>query len=101
MPRRGSELTFRAPDEVRFPATRLCRAAAEAGGAAPAVLNAANEVAVAAFLAGHLPFTRIAVMVEELMARYVPANPVSLGDVIALDAEARERAHVLCGALLT
>jgi len=89
------ELTFRAPDEVRFPATRLCRAAAEAGGAAPAVLNAANEVAVAAFLAGHLPFTRIAVMVEELMSRYVPANPVSLGDVIALDAEARERARAL------
>jgi 1-deoxy-D-xylulose-5-phosphate reductoisomerase len=89
------ELTFRAPDEVRFPATRLCRAAAEAGGAAPAVLNAANEVTVAAFLAGHLPFTRIAVMVEELMSRYVPANPVSLGDVIALDAEARERARAL------
>ncbi|MFN5902842.1 MAG: 1-deoxy-D-xylulose-5-phosphate reductoisomerase, partial [Novosphingobium sp.] len=54
-------LTFRAPDEALFPATRLCREAIGAGGAAPAVLNAANEVAVAAFLAGQLPFTRIAV----------------------------------------
>ena len=48
------ELTFRAPDEVRFPATRLCREAIAEGGAAPAVLNAANEVAVAAFLAGQI-----------------------------------------------
>src|SRR5205085_10048342 len=44
------ELTFRPPDEVRFPATKLARQAAEAGGAMPAVLNAANEIAVAAFL---------------------------------------------------
>ena len=89
------ELTFRAPDEDRFPATRLCRLAAEAGGAAPAVLNAGNEIAVAAFLAGHLPFTRISVMVEELLGRYAPAAPASLGDVIAIDAEARGRARQL------
>jgi 1-deoxy-D-xylulose-5-phosphate reductoisomerase len=89
------ELTFRAPDEDRFPATRLCRQAAEQGGAAPAVLNAANEIAVAAFLSGQTAFTRIAVMVEELMGRYAPAAPVSLGDVIAIDAEARRRAHQL------
>ncbi|MBP6364426.1 MAG: 1-deoxy-D-xylulose-5-phosphate reductoisomerase, partial [Novosphingobium sp.] len=80
------ELTFRAPDEDRFPATRLCRLAAEAGGAAPAVLNAGNEIAVAAFLAGHLPFTRISVMVEDLLGRYAPAAPAALGDVIAIDA---------------
>ena len=89
------ELTFRAPDEVRFPATRLCREAIEAGGAAPAVLNAANEVAVAAFLDGHLPFTRIAVMVEELLMRYAPRTATSLGEVIAIDAEARGRARQL------
>lgn len=89
------ELTFRAPDEDRFPATRLCRQAAEQGGAAPAVLNAANEIAVAAFLSGQTAFTRIAVMVEELIGRYAPAAPVSLGDVIAIDAEARRRAHEL------
>jgi 1-deoxy-D-xylulose-5-phosphate reductoisomerase len=83
------ELTFRAPDEVRFPATRICREAAEAGGAAPAVLNAANEIAVAAFLAGQLPFTRISVMVEQVLARYAPSAPASLGEVMAVDEEAR------------
>ncbi len=83
------ELTFRAPDEVRFPATKLARQAAEAGGAMPAVLNAANEVAVAAFLAGKLPFTGIVQQVEATMARYSPTAPQSLGDVIEIDAEAR------------
>jgi len=87
------ELTFRAPDEERFPATRICRAAAEAGGAAPAVLNAANEVAVAAFLDGKLAFTRIAVMVEQVLARYAPPKPVSLADVMAIDAAARAEAR--------
>ena len=85
------ELTFRAPDEVRFPATRLAREAAAAGGAVPAVLNAANEIAVAAFLAGKLAFTRIAAQVEETLGRYAPPVPTSLADVIAVDAEARAR----------
>ncbi len=89
------ELTFRAPDEVRFPATRLAREAAGAGGAMPAVLNAANEIAVAAFLSGHIAFTRIAVMVEQVLERYAPAPPVSLGDVLAVDAEARAQARAL------
>ena len=89
------ELTFRAPDEVRFPATRLAREAAEAGGAAALVLNAANEVAVAAFLAGQIGFTRIAAMVEEAMTRFSPATPTSLDEVIALDAEARVHARAL------
>ena len=89
------ELTFRAPDEDRFPATALCRAAAEAGGAAPAVLNAANEVAVAAFLAGQVAFTRIAVMVAEVMSRYNPSAPTGLGDVIAVDSAARAKAREL------
>ena len=86
-------LTFRAPDETRFPATALCRAAAEAGGAAPAVLNAANEIAVAAFLSGQIAFTRIAVMVAEVMSRYSPAAPASLDDVIAVDHAARAHAR--------
>jgi len=89
------ELTFRAPDELRFPATRLAREAAGAGGGVPAVLNAANEVAVAAFLAGHIAFTRIALVVEQVMDRLAPAAPVSLGDVVALDAEARAQAATL------
>lgn len=89
------ELTFRAPDEDRFPATRLCRAAAAAGGAVPSVLNAANEVAVAAFLAGKLPFTRISVMVEQVLARYAPPAATSLGEVLAIDAAARRHAQEL------
>ena len=89
------ELTFRAPDEARFPATRLARAAAEAGGAMPLVLNAANEVAGAAFLAGQRVFTRIAIMVEEAMSRFAPPTPTSLEAVIALDAEARVHSRAL------
>jgi 1-deoxy-D-xylulose-5-phosphate reductoisomerase len=89
------ELTFRAPDEVRFPATRLARQAAEAGGATPAVLNAANEVAVAAFLAGQIAFTRIAAHVEDLLSCYAPPAPACLADVVAVDTEARERARSL------
>ncbi|MGE3691927.1 MAG: 1-deoxy-D-xylulose-5-phosphate reductoisomerase [Novosphingobium sp.] len=88
-------LTFRAPDEQRFPATRLARQAAEAGGAMPAVLNAANEVAVAAFLAGQIGFTRIAAYVEDVLGSFTPPAPLALGDVIAVDAEARLRARAL------
>ncbi len=87
------ELTFRAPDEVRFPATRLAREAAQAGGSAPAVLNAANEVAVAAFLAGQIGFTGIATTVANVLKRYAPPAPASLADVLAIDAEARARAR--------
>ncbi|MET0251739.1 MAG: 1-deoxy-D-xylulose-5-phosphate reductoisomerase [Novosphingobium sp.] len=83
------ELTFCAPDESRFPATRLAREAAAAGGAAPAVLNAANEVAVAAFLAGHIPFTRIAAYVSKALARIALPAPTDLAGVLAIDAEAR------------
>ena len=87
------ELTFRPADEARFPATALCRAAAEAGGAAPAVLNAANEIAVAAFLSGQIAFTRIAVMVAEVLSRYSPSAPDNLDDVVAVDHAARAYAR--------
>ena len=87
------ELSFRTPDEARFPATRLARQAAEAGGAMPAVLNAANEVAVAAFLAGQIAFTRIASHVEDVLCTYAPPAPMSLDEVMAVDAEARVRAQ--------
>lgn len=83
------ELTFRAPDEDRFPATRLARHAAHAGGGIPAVMNAANEVAVAAFLAGQIGFTRIAAMVEQVLSAYAPPPPATLADVTHVDAEAR------------
>ena len=89
------ELTFRAPDEERFPATRLAREAVQAGGAAPAILNAANEVAVAAFLAGHIPFTRIAAYVAQVLADTALPAPANLAEVIAVDAQARSAARAL------
>ncbi|WP_394663691.1 1-deoxy-D-xylulose-5-phosphate reductoisomerase [uncultured Sphingomonas sp.] len=82
-------MDFAAPDPVRFPALRLARAALEAGGAAPAILNAANEVAVAAFLARRIGFLEIAAIVEDVLHRYDPAPPETLDAVIAVDAEAR------------
>ena len=87
------ELTFRQPDEARFPATRLAREAAMAGGGAPAVLNAANEVAVAAFLSGQIGFTRIVQCAEAVLSRGLPQPPASLDEVIAVDREARARAQ--------
>ena len=88
-------LDFEAPDPARFPALRLARAALDAGGAAPAVLNAANEVAVAAFLAGSIGFLEIAARVDAVLARVALAAPDSLEDVLAIDAEARHSARDL------
>ena len=85
-------LTFRPLDEQRFPATRLARDVVLAGGAAAAVLNAANEIAVAAFLAGQIGFTHIVQCCEDVLARGIPLAPHSLDDVIAVDREARVRA---------
>ncbi|NTZ42394.1 1-deoxy-D-xylulose-5-phosphate reductoisomerase [Altererythrobacter sp. SALINAS58] len=89
------ELSFFAPDEERFPATRLAREAVQEGGAAPAVLNAANEIAVAAFLAGQIAFTRIAPLVAETLDALRIATPQTLDDVLAADAEGRRRAAAL------
>lgn len=89
------ELSFFAPDETRFPATRLAREAIRAGGAAPATLNAANEVAVAAFLGGQIAFTRIAAVVERTLSRYSAAAPATLDDVLRVDEEARAHASEL------
>lgn len=89
------QLTFRAPDETRFPATRLARAAVIEGGAAPAVMNAANEIAVAAFLDSQIGFTRIVQSVENVLSLKLAPAPTCLEDVIAIDAEARARAREL------
>ncbi|MBC7430715.1 MAG: 1-deoxy-D-xylulose-5-phosphate reductoisomerase, partial [Rubritepida sp.] len=88
-----ARLEFAAPDPVRFPALRLCRAALVAGGGAPCVLNAANEVAVAAFLARRLGFLDIAVVVEETLAAL---GHLAVPDLAAvLDADAQARAYAM------
>jgi 1-deoxy-D-xylulose-5-phosphate reductoisomerase len=71
---------------------RLARAAAEAGGLAPAILNAANEVAVAAFLKKGIGFLDIAMIVEDVLNRYSAPVPEGLEDVLAADVRARELA---------
>ena len=83
-------LDFEAIDPVRFPAIRLARAALDADGARPAILNAANEIAVAAFLGGHIGFLEIAAIVEDTLNRYDPPAPDTLEAVIAVDAQARQ-----------
>ncbi|GGH96833.1 1-deoxy-D-xylulose-5-phosphate reductoisomerase [Pseudomonas fluvialis] len=89
---RIARLDFQAPDEQRFPCLRLARQAAEQGGTAPALLNAANEVAVAAFLAGRIGFTAIAALIEEVLQREPVAAADDLQQVFAADARARELA---------
>jgi 1-deoxy-D-xylulose-5-phosphate reductoisomerase len=89
------ELTFEPPDLDAFPCLRLARQAAEAGGTAPCVLNAANEVAVHAFLEGELRFGGIAEVIERALDD-LPAEPVRhFEDLYRADAEARERARGL------
>jgi 1-deoxy-D-xylulose-5-phosphate reductoisomerase len=82
-------LDFEAPDPERFPCLKLARDALEAAGARPAVLNAANEVAVAAFLAHRIGFLTIADVVKAVLDRYDPPAPRTIEDVLAIDAEAR------------
>jgi 1-deoxy-D-xylulose-5-phosphate reductoisomerase len=86
---RIGRLDFEAPDYDRFPCLRLAREALAAGGARPAVLNAANEVAVAAFLARRVGFLEIAAIVSDTLERYDPAAPETLDQLFAIDAEAR------------
>ena len=88
-------LTFEAPDLDSFPCLRLAREAAEAGGTAPCVLNAANEVAVHAFLAGDLSFTGIPRVIESTLSE-LPVQPVRhFSDLYAADGQARETARRL------
>ena len=92
----AGRLDFEAPDQDRFPALRLARHAAEAGGAVPAILNAANEVAVAAFLKGAIGFLDIAMIVEDVLNRYSAPVPIGIDDVLEADAQARSMArHVM------
>ncbi len=83
---------FRPVDELRYPCFRLARQAMTTGGIAPAVFNAANEVAVAAFLAGSIPFLAIPKVIEHTLSSLKIVEPNSLGEVLQADAEARAKA---------
>ena len=88
-------LDFERPDESRFPATRIAREAIMAGGAKPAMLNAANEVAVAAFLDRAVQFLDITEIVTRLLDSYSPPAPNALADIFAIDKESRVRTEQL------
>jgi 1-deoxy-D-xylulose-5-phosphate reductoisomerase len=96
---RTARLDFEAPDLDRFPALSLARSAAEAGGTAPAVLNAANEIAVGAFLERRLAFPEIPEVIDRVLARHQCAPARSLEDVLGADEWARREArHALTAA---
>lgn len=90
---RVGRLDFQEPDEGRFPCLRLARQAAEAGGSAPAMLNAANEIAVAAFLERRIRFTEIASIIDEVLNREAALAVESLDAVVEADARARAAAQ--------
>ncbi len=92
------KLSFEAPDLERFPCLNIARTVARSGGTLPAVMNAANEVAVAAFLGRRLNFAGIAAVIESVLQQH-EAGPVrSLDDALSADAWARDRAHAALGA---
>lgn len=86
-------LDFEAPDEERFPALRLAREALRGGAAKPAILNAANEIAVASFLDSGIDFLDIAAIVRDTLDAYDPPAPRSLDEVLEVDGETRRRAR--------
>jgi 1-deoxy-D-xylulose-5-phosphate reductoisomerase len=90
-----ARLDFEAPDFDRFPALRLAREALEAGGAAPIVLNAANEIAVAGFLAGRIAFPEISRLVQEALMAADYGAPGAISDVLEIDRVTRDRAEAM------
>jgi 1-deoxy-D-xylulose-5-phosphate reductoisomerase len=88
-------LDFEQPDVARFPSLRLARKALESGGGEAIVLNAANEIAVEAFLRGAIGFCDIAALVEEALGQIRSPAPASVEEVVAIDKETRERASLM------
>jgi len=91
-------LSFERPDEARFPCLSLARAALQTGGAMPTILNAANEIAVEAYMAGHIGFYAISDIVEDVCSTFSGRNiaaPATVSDALAFDEEAREAARQL------
>ncbi len=95
--RQMAAMTFEEADPVRFPGLQLAWQVLESAPGTPAVLNAANEVAVAAFLEGRLRFDRIHAVNVETLAAVTPSNPQSLADLLALDAQSRRAAEQAVG----
>lgn len=87
------QLEFEDPDELRFPCLRLAKNALAAGGARPAILNAANEIAVAGFLEGQIGFMAIPAVVESVLEQYDAPAPFTIQDVLDIDEEARRLAR--------
>ncbi|WP_240330789.1 1-deoxy-D-xylulose-5-phosphate reductoisomerase [Sphingorhabdus sp. Alg239-R122] len=87
------KLSFEEIDNKRFPGPSICRVAISQGGARPAILNAANEVAVAGFLNGQCGFLDITAIVSQTLERYDPGQPVTIQDILAIDSEARSVAQ--------
>ncbi len=94
-----ARLDFSAPDFQRFPCLELARQAAEAGATAPTLLNAANEVAVEAFLARRIRFDQIDGVIDQVLERIPTCEPDALAVVQNADSEARRLAQQLIGAL--
>jgi 1-deoxy-D-xylulose-5-phosphate reductoisomerase len=95
---RVGQLTFFEPDTDKFPCLRLARAALERGGAAPVVLNAANEIAVAAFLDRRIGFNDIGELIERALAEARAADVRSIEECVAVDVETRRRVGELVDA---
>jgi 1-deoxy-D-xylulose-5-phosphate reductoisomerase len=91
-------LEFRPVNEARFPMLRLAKQVMTAGGVAPAIYNAANEVAVAAFLEGRVPFLAIPRIVDQTLQNISNFEPRALADVLSVDADARRVAQIHLGA---
>ena len=94
-----ARLEFEEPDLTRFPALRIAREALEAGGSAPAVLNAANEAAVSRFLTGSIAFTDIPRLVERALEESVLAAPGSIAEVLEIDRFTRQRVDAVMQAV--
>jgi 1-deoxy-D-xylulose-5-phosphate reductoisomerase len=92
-------LTFEPPDHARFKSLRLAQHALERGGTTPAAMNAANEVAVQAFLDGEIPFTGITEIVSEVAMSHVSNEAATIEDVLAADRAARAQARIACSSL--
>ena len=88
-----AKLDFEAPDFSKFPCLRLAYKALASGGSAPAILNAANEVAVEAFLKSRIPFTAIPILIEQVMEAIEPKDIFTLEDVLIVDSLARKAAY--------